>query len=188
MFVGIIAYKFNKSKVFCMNDIEKYMLRAIELAQKAAENDEVPVGAVVVNPQNGEIVAEAYNLSEHGDNACEHAEIIAMRKACKKLGSNRLWDMDLYVTLEPCTMCATAISFMRIRKLFFGAEDKKGGAIRHRLFCVELNGKVLFFRDQVDRIGSDILHVELPVLEGDRDLHRDVFDRPFVEQSFAVVD
>jgi len=129
MFVGIIAYKINKSKVFCMNDIEKYMLRAIELAQKAVENDEVPVGAVVVNPQNGEIVAEAYNLSEHGDNACEHAEIIAMRKACKKLGTNRLWDMDLYVTLEPCTMCATAISFMRIRKLFFGAEDKKGGAV-----------------------------------------------------------
>ena len=76
-----------------------------------------------------EIIAEAYNLSEHGVNACEHAEIIAMRLACEKLQTNRLWDMDLYVTLEPCTMCAAAISFMRIRKLFFGAEDIKGGAV-----------------------------------------------------------
>jgi len=129
MFVVTISHKFNQYKVSYMKDTEKYMHRAIELAQQAAQNDEVPVGAIVVNPQTGEIIAEAYNLSEHGTNACEHAEIIAMRMACEKLQSNRLWDMDLYVTLEPCTMCAAAISFMRIRKLFFGAEDIKGGAV-----------------------------------------------------------
>lgn len=129
MFVVIISHKFNQYKVFHMENAKKYMMRAIDLAQSAAQNDEVPVGAVVVNPQTEEIIAEAYNLSEHGVNACEHAEIIAMRLACEKLQTNRLWDMDLYVTLEPCTMCAAAISFMRIRKLFFGAEDIKGGAV-----------------------------------------------------------
>jgi tRNA(adenine34) deaminase len=106
-----------------------YMHKALEMAQQAADADEVPIGAVVVNPKNGEILGAAYNLSEHSADATAHAEILAMRQACQKLGSNRLRDMDLYVTLEPCTMCAAAISFMRIRKLFFGATDIKGGAV-----------------------------------------------------------
>jgi len=108
---------------------QEYMKIALREAQKAAEKDEVPVGAVVVDPQNGKIVARAHNLSEHIHDACSHAEIEVMRKACKKLGQRRLWNLDIYVTLEPCTMCAAAISFMRIGKLFFGAEDAKGGAV-----------------------------------------------------------
>ena len=104
------------------------MERALALAAYAAEQDEVPIGAVVVNPENGEIVSEAYNLSEHVADASAHAEILAIRKACEKLKCNRLRGMDLYVTLEPCTMCAAAISFARIQNLYFGAVDAKGGA------------------------------------------------------------
>lgn len=105
------------------------MKRALALAAYAAEQDEVPIGAVVVNPENGEIVSEAYNLSEHVADASAHAEILAIRKACEKLKCNRLRGMDLYVTLEPCTMCAAAISFARIQNLYFGAIDAKGGAV-----------------------------------------------------------
>lgn len=105
------------------------MERALALAAYAAEQDEVPIGAVVVNPENGEIISEAYNLSEHVADASAHAEILAIRKACEKLKFNRLRGMDLYVTLEPCTMCAAAISFARIQNLYFGAVDAKGGAV-----------------------------------------------------------
>ena len=105
------------------------MERALALAAYAAEQDEVPIGAVVVNPENGEIISEAYNLSEHVADASAHAEILAIRKACEKLKCNRLRGMDLYVTLEPCTMCAAAISFARIQNLYFGAVDAKGGAV-----------------------------------------------------------
>ena len=105
------------------------MERALALAAYAAEQDEVPIGAVVVNPENGEIVSEAYNLSEHVADASAHAEILAILKACEKLKCNRLRGMDLYVTLEPCTMCAAAISFARIQNLYFGAIDAKGGAV-----------------------------------------------------------
>lgn len=110
-------------------DKEFYMAKALEQAQKAAAEDEVPVGAVVVDPKTGEIIAAAYNLSEHSADALAHAEMLAMRQACTKLHSNRLREMDLYVTLEPCTMCAAAISFMRIKHLYFGASDQKGGAV-----------------------------------------------------------
>lgn len=105
------------------------MERALALAAYAAEQDEVPIGAVIVDPRSGEIISEAYNLSEHILDATAHAEISAIRKACEKLGGNRLRDMDLYVTLEPCTMCAAAISFARIAHLYFGAYDPKGGAV-----------------------------------------------------------
>lgn len=112
-----------------MTDTHLYMQRALELAKQAFEKDETPIGAVVVDSQSGEIVAEAHNLSEHNGDASSHAELLAMRAACEKLKSRRLWDMDLYVTLEPCTMCAAAISFMRIKNLYFGATDEKGGAV-----------------------------------------------------------
>lgn len=106
-----------------------YMMRALELAKMATEQDEVPIGAVIVDPSSQEIVAEAYNLSQHVEDATAHAEMIAIKKACNKLGSNRLRGLDLYVTLEPCTMCAAAISFARIENLYFGATDPKGGAV-----------------------------------------------------------
>lgn len=108
---------------------EFFMQQAYLLAQKAAEQDEVPVGAVIVEHDSGEIIAKAYNQTEHSGNALQHAEMLAIRQACEKLGSNRLRGMDLYVTLEPCTMCAAAISLARIENLYFGAEDKKGGAV-----------------------------------------------------------
>ncbi|MDD4556887.1 MAG: nucleoside deaminase [Alphaproteobacteria bacterium] len=110
---------------------EIYMKRALELAQKAFEQDEVPIGAVIVNAQTGEIISETHNLSEHTDCCTAHAEILAINEACRKLGTNRLWDLDLYVTLEPCTMCASAISFARIKTLYFGASDMKGGAVEN---------------------------------------------------------
>lgn len=96
-------------------DAQKYMLRCLELAQKASDEDEVPIGAAVVDPESGEIVSEAYNLSEHKLDATAHAETLAIRRACEKLGVNRLRGLDLYVTLEPCTMCAAAISMARIK-------------------------------------------------------------------------
>lgn len=106
-----------------------YMQQALLQAKLASQQDEVPIGAIVVNPQNGEIIAQAHNLSEHSLDATAHAEILAMRQACEKLAQNRLRDMDLYVTLEPCTMCAAAISFMRIGHLYFATADEKGGAV-----------------------------------------------------------
>ena len=111
-----------------MKNLE-YMQRAYELAQKAASHDEVPIGCVIVNPETNEIVAETFNQSQHVEDATAHAEIKAIQEACAKLGTNRLRGMDLYVTLEPCTMCAAAISFARIRNLFFAATDEKGGAV-----------------------------------------------------------
>lgn len=108
---------------------EKFMLMALKEAAKAQLCDEVPVGAVIVDGITGKVVAKAHNLSEHGNDPSAHAEIAAIRKACKKLQSKRLWNCDMYVTLEPCTMCAAAISFARIRRLIFGTDDVKGGAV-----------------------------------------------------------
>ena len=108
---------------------EDYMLEAIKLANIAAAADEVPVGALIVNPQNGEIIASASNQSAHNGDATAHAEILAIQQACRKLKTNRLWGMDMYITLEPCTLCAAAISFARIEHVYFGAADTKGGAI-----------------------------------------------------------
>jgi len=106
-----------------------YMSQAYEEALLAAQEDEVPIGAVVVDTTSGEIIAKAHNQSEYHGNAIDHAEIIVMREACQKKGTNRLRGMDLYVTLEPCTMCAAAISFMRIENLYIGALDIKGGGV-----------------------------------------------------------
>lgn len=108
---------------------EDYMRVALKLAESAAKNDEVPIAALIVNPVTGEIIAQAANESAHSGDATSHAEILAIRRACEKLQSTRLWDMDMYVTLEPCTMCAAAISFARIKNLYFGAIDEKGGAV-----------------------------------------------------------
>ncbi len=108
---------------------EDYMCRALSLAQKAFEQDEVPIGCVIVDRASGEIIAETFNLCEHQENATAHAEIKAIQQACQTKGGNRLRGADMYVTLEPCTMCAAAISFARIENLYFGATDVKGGAV-----------------------------------------------------------
>lgn len=102
-----------------------YMRAALRLAKKAAAEGEVPVGAVVVYA--GHIVGSGRNRREVGKNALYHAETEAIFRACRKLGGWRLFDCDLYVTLEPCPMCAGAIVNARIRKVYIGAADKKSG-------------------------------------------------------------
>lgn len=104
-----------------------YMDLALEEARAAADRGEVPVGAVIV--RNGVVLARAGNRTRELNDVTAHAEILAIRQAATILGSERLTDADLYVTLEPCTMCAAAISFARLRRLYFGAEDEKGGAV-----------------------------------------------------------
>lgn len=102
------------------------MRAALREARKANEKGEIPVGAVVV--KDGKIIARGYNKKEERGCAVEHAEIVAIRKACKKLGDWRLNDCDLYVTLEPCAMCAGALVNSRIRKVFYGTPDVRFGA------------------------------------------------------------
>ncbi len=104
---------------------------ALEEAKKAAARDEVSVGAVLVHAETGKIAAAAGNSTIGLSDPTAHAEIMAIRALCKKLGSQRIPDYDLYVTLEPCTMCAAAISFARIRRLVIGADDPKGGGVMH---------------------------------------------------------
>ena len=104
-----------------------YMKRALELAQKAGEMNEIPVGAVIV--YNGEIIGEGYNTRVNSEKTCSHAELMAMEQANEYIGSWRLEDCDMYVTLEPCSMCAGAIMQARMRKVYFGAYDKKAGAL-----------------------------------------------------------
>lgn len=107
------------------------MQRALALAEIAAQHGEVPVGAVVFDPAKGEIVGEGYNRPIALHDPTAHAEIMAIRAAGERVGNYRLTDMHLYVTLEPCAMCAGAISFARIGKLIFAACDPKGGAVIH---------------------------------------------------------
>lgn len=104
---------------------EFFMNEAIIEAKKAEEIEEVPIGAVIV--LEGEIISRAHNLRESEQNAVAHAELLAIEHACKKLGTWRLEDAVLYVTLEPCPMCSGAIILSRIRKVVYGARDPKGG-------------------------------------------------------------
>ncbi len=104
-----------------------FMVAALEEAKRAGERGEVPIGAVVV--ADGRIVASAGNETRALNDVTAHAEILAIRRAAEAIGDERLSGADLYVTLEPCTMCAAAISFARIRRLYYGAEDPKGGGV-----------------------------------------------------------
>lgn len=106
---------------------EEYMTRALKLAEKAGSMGEIPVGAIVVDP-DGNIIGEGYNLREHTNSPTAHAEIIAIEQAAKRLGSWRLTNCTLYVTLEPCPMCAGAIMNARLKRLVYGAFDDKNGA------------------------------------------------------------
>ena len=109
----------------------RHMAIALREAEDAARRDEVPVGAVIVDSNTKEIVARAGNRVELLKDPTAHAEMQAIRKACAALGQKRLDHCDLYVTLEPCAMCATAIAHARIRRVYFGAYDPKGGAVEH---------------------------------------------------------
>lgn len=143
---------------------EKFMKEAIKQAKKAAAIGEAPIGAVIV--QNGTIIARGYNKRETKKNALLHAEIIAINKAAKKLGGWRLPQCEMYVTLEPCPMCAGAIIQARIDNVYFGAYDKKAGCAGSVInlfesglfnYCVNVSGGIMqeecaalltnFFRD-----------------------------------------
>lgn len=113
---------------------------ALKEAVKAALRGEVPVGAVIVDGLNGSVLARAGNCTEAKNDPTAHAEILVIREAATKLGSPRLKNCDLYVTLEPCSMCATAISFARVRRLYFGAYDPRGGGVDHGPRVFEQSG------------------------------------------------
>lgn len=104
---------------------------ALAEARAAATRGEVPVGAVIVDPVSRTVLARAGNRTEELADPTAHAEVLAIREACRRLGSPRLPGLDLHVTLEPCAMCAAAISFARIRRVYFAAYDPKGGAVDH---------------------------------------------------------
>ena len=110
-----------------MEEQEKYMKEALKEAKKAYKKLEIPVGAIIV--KNGEIIARGHNQKETKYDTTKHAEIIAIQKASKKIGAWRLLDCEMYVTLEPCPMCAGAIINSRIKKVYIGASDEKTGAV-----------------------------------------------------------
>ena len=126
----------------------KYMNEALKQAKKAAEAGETPVGAVIV--KDGRIISRAYNKREIKKNSLCHAEITAIDKACRKLGGWRLFGCDLYVTLEPCPMCAGAIIQSRIDRVFFGAYDYKAGCAVSKLNLFEKD----LFNHNVEAIGG----------------------------------
>ena len=109
----------------------RFMALALAEAERAGERGEVPVGAVVVESGTGSVLASAGNRVEELCDPSAHAEMLALRAAAERQGAPRLTDCDLYVSLEPCAMCAAAISFARVRRLYFGASDPKGGGVEH---------------------------------------------------------
>ena len=118
--------------------IEKFMRLAIKQAQKAELKDEVPIGAVVV--KDGLVIARAHNQMEKTQLATAHAEILAINKACKKLKSWRLDGAEIYITVEPCSMCAGAIANARIKTVYFGAYEKKSGCAQSKYPVLSDNG------------------------------------------------
>lgn len=120
-----------------MKDKEYFMKQALKEAQKAYDKEEIPVGAIIV--KNGKIISRGYNLKETKLNTIKHAEIIAIEKASKKLNSWRLEGCEMYVTLEPCSMCAGAIINSRIKKVYIGTMDEKTGACGSVLNIFEYN-------------------------------------------------
>ena len=107
------------------------MEKALEQARLAAASGEVPVGAVLIDSENGEVLAADHNRVEALHDPLAHAELLVLQSAARRLGEKRLPAADLYVTLEPCPMCAGAISLARVRRLYFGAYDPKGGGVEH---------------------------------------------------------
>ena len=136
---------------------EKFMKQALREANKAFAKEEVPVGCVIV--KDGKIISRGHNLRETKNSSLGHAEIIAIDKACKKLKNFRLEGCDMYVTLEPCLMCSGAIVQSRIRKVFFGANDPKYGAVESvaRAFDIKANHTVEYTSGILSDECSDII-------------------------------
>ncbi|MBR6613459.1 MAG: tRNA adenosine(34) deaminase TadA [Clostridia bacterium] len=138
---------------------EKYMKEALKEAKKALAKDEVPIGAVIV--LDDKIIARGHNLRETKMNSLKHAEIVVIDKACKKLSNFRLEKCELYVTLEPCLMCSGAIVQSRIKKVYFGANDEKYGAVTSvaNAFEIKSNHKVEFesgiLKEECEKIIKD---------------------------------
>jgi tRNA(adenine34) deaminase len=138
--IGSAPLRASHSALHCVRDtigdaVPTFMDKALDEARAAQAAGEVPVGCVIV--RDGAVIAAAGNRTLADRDPTAHAEMLAIRAAARALGSERLADCDLYVTLEPCAMCAAAISFARIRRLYYGAADPKGGAVEHgvRLFA-----------------------------------------------------
>ncbi|MBR7172592.1 MAG: tRNA adenosine(34) deaminase TadA [Clostridia bacterium] len=136
---------------------EKFMKKALALAKRAYELDEVPVGAVLV--LDGKVIASAYNKREVSQDATAHAEVLAIKKACKKLGDFRLLGAELYVSLEPCVMCTGAILNSRIEKVYYGASITNGSISCEELISrAELNHKTQveggFLKDECSKLVS----------------------------------
>ncbi len=138
-------------------DKNGFMLLALEEARRSFDEGEVPVGAVIT--RNGEVVSVGRNRREYGKNALYHAEIEAIDSACKKLGGWRLWECEMYVTLEPCPMCAGAIVNSRIKKVYYGAYDEKNGAVKSvmKMFDFPFTHKPEFEGGVMEKECSDIL-------------------------------
>ncbi len=138
---------------------EQFMQIALKEAKKAAIKGEVPVGAVIV--KNGEIIARAHNTKESKKNAIHHAEIIAIDKACKKIGGWRLFDCELYVTLEPCPMCTGAIINSRLKRVIFGTNDAKTGCINSvaNFFDMPFNHKPTVKSGVLEKECSELLQL-----------------------------
>lgn len=135
---------------------EKFMKKALLLAKKAYELDEVPIGAIIV--KDGQIVSRAYNKREKSNDATAHAEVLAIKKACKKIGDFRLIGCDIYVTLEPCVMCMGAILNSRIENLYFGAYISNGSINASELTeRAELNHKTNVFGGYLEEECSSII-------------------------------
>jgi len=124
---SVKEYTLDHMDTFLKNVIDT----AIKSAKKAAKQHEVPVGAVIFSSERQKIITVCANRTEQNNDPTAHAEILAIQSACSLLRQTRLTEYDMYVTLEPCPMCATAISFARLRRLYFGAYDVKGGGIDH---------------------------------------------------------
>ncbi len=110
--------------------VSQHMQHALQLAETAAQHDEVPVGAVIVDA-NGTVIGQGYNLTRTTQDPTAHAEVVAIREAAKTIGNHRLVGCSLFVTLEPCAMCAGAIAHARLAKVVFGAHDPKSGGTAH---------------------------------------------------------
>ena len=117
---------------------EKFMTLALKEADKAEQKEEVPIGCVIV--KYGKVVARAHNLKQTKRLATAHAEVLAIEKACRKLKDWRLEDYEIYVTLEPCAMCAGAIASARIKKAYFGAYEPKGGGVESKFHILTESG------------------------------------------------
>lgn len=138
-------------------DFRSYMDIALAEAQAAAERGEVPVGAVIAGPDG--VIAQAGNRTRELNDPTAHAEMLVIREACKTLGKERLTGLDLYVTLEPCPMCAAAISNARIARLYYGAADPKSGGIGQgpRIFSHPQCHHVPEIYDGIDALASEAL-------------------------------